>query len=215
MTRWVPEEYKKNVTHLELLTSRTQRRATTVISLEGINYILKASRKKHVKILKTWIDDGEMQLSHMQKDAPVEEAEEEEVIVEEIPAEKAGNDVIIDKSLQIFSNPEFGDLRVIMRGGEPWFIAGEVAEELGYSNVRDAVARHCKSVAKHDVSTLNGIRKLSVIPEKDIYRLIMRSNLPRAEEFQDWVVGDVLPAIRKTGAYMPEEWLKKMMKKGN
>jgi len=92
--------------------------------------------------------------------------------------------------------------------GEPWFIAKDVAEVLGYKNPKNAPRDHCKSL-----KTLKGLdleplgieapspRGLGVIPERDVYRLIMRSHLPEAEKFEEWVVGEVLPTIRKTGAY--------------
>jgi prophage antirepressor-like protein len=85
--------------------------------------------------------------------------------------------------------------------GEPMFVARDVASTLGYSNTNDAIARHCKGVVKRDLPTSSGVQAFSVIPERDVYRLIMRSKLPAAERFEEWVVGEVLPAIRKTGSY--------------
>jgi anti-repressor protein len=86
--------------------------------------------------------------------------------------------------------------------GEPWFVAQDVAEVLGYSNTRDAVSRHCKAakagVAFHDGSQN---RVMTIIPERDVYRLVMRSKMPSAEKFEEWVVGEVLPSLRKSGAY--------------
>lgn len=87
--------------------------------------------------------------------------------------------------------------------GDVLFIAKDVAEALGYSNTRDAVSTHCKrqaTVGIRDASS-NQVRNVTAIPESDVYRLVMRSKLPSAEKFQDWVVETVLPAIRKTGSY--------------
>lgn len=92
-------------------------------------------------------------------------------------------------------------VRTLAINGEPWFVARDVASVLGYSNINDAIGRHCKGVVKRDLPTSSGIQSFSVIPERDVYRLIMRSKLPAAERFEEWVVGEVLPAIRKTGAY--------------
>lgn len=103
--------------------------------------------------------------------------------------------------LQIFKNEEFGEVRTIEINGKPYFSSTDVATALGYSNPRDAVARHCKGVVKHDTPTISGIQILSFIPEGDIYRLIIRSNLPSAERFESWVFDEVLPAIRQTGGY--------------
>jgi prophage antirepressor-like protein len=97
----------------------------------------------------------------------------------------------------------FGDhrVRIVLRDGEPWFVAADVCRVLGYANGRAALAQHCKGVAKHDTLTEGGVQAVSVIPERDVYRLVMRSNLPGAERFEEWVVDEVLPSIRKTGSY--------------
>lgn len=92
-------------------------------------------------------------------------------------------------------------VRIVIRDGEPWFVASDVCAVLGYANARAALAQHCKGVAKHDIPTAGGNQAVSVIPERDLYRLVMRSRLPSAERFEEWVVGEVIPAIRKTGGY--------------
>jgi len=103
--------------------------------------------------------------------------------------------------IQIFKNDQFGNVRSIEIDGKPFFAAADVATALGYSNTRDAVSRHCKGVVKCDIPTSSGIQNMSVIPEGDIYRLIIRSNLPSAEEFERWIFDEVIPSIRKTGGY--------------
>lgn len=85
--------------------------------------------------------------------------------------------------------------------GEPWFVAKDVAETLGYVRARDAISQHCKGAVKHRLLTSGGEQELTIIPERDVYRLVMRSKLEGAEKFEEWVVGEVLPAIRKTGSY--------------
>lgn len=104
------------------------------------------------------------------------------------------------QELAIF-NYEGLTVRTIEKNGEPWFVAKDVCDVLGYSNSRDAVQRHCKGVVKHDTPTGSGIQHMAIIPERDVYRLIMKSNLPSAERFEEWVVSAVLPSIRKTGQY--------------
>lgn len=86
--------------------------------------------------------------------------------------------------------------------GKPYFVANDVTKALGYSNSRDAVARHCKGVVKHDTPTTSGIQTMSYIPEGDLYRLITHSKLPSAERFESWVFDEVLPSIRKNGGYI-------------
>lgn len=103
--------------------------------------------------------------------------------------------------LQIFNNEEFGQVRTIEIDGRPYFSASDVATALGYSNPRDAISRHCKGVVKHDIPTNSGVQVLSFIPEGDIYRLIVKSQLPSAEKFEVWVFDEVLPQIRQTGGY--------------
>ncbi len=105
--------------------------------------------------------------------------------------------------LRIFKSPEFGQIRTIEIGGEPWFVGKDVADILAYSNSRDALAKRVdeedKGVAKCD--TLGGVQELVVINESGLYSLILSSKLPSAKKFKRWVTSEVLPAIRKTGMY--------------
>lgn len=109
--------------------------------------------------------------------------------------------------LEVYQNEEFGAVRAIEEGNKVLFCATDVARALGYSNQRDAVGRHCKGVVKRDTLTSGGMQELSFIPEGDVYRLIIRSNLPSAEKFEHWVFDDVLPSIRKHGLYAVDEVL--------
>lgn len=104
--------------------------------------------------------------------------------------------------LQIFKNPEFGQVRTTEINGKPYFMASDVAQALGYANPRKAVIDHCKGVTKRDTHTHGGVQTASFIPESDLYRLIIRSKLPSAERFESWVMEEVLPSIRKTGGYI-------------
>lgn len=105
-------------------------------------------------------------------------------------------------AVQEFVNGTLGcSIRVTDRAGEPWFVAKDVAEALGYANTEQAVRTHCKGVLEISTPSAGGMQRTKIIPESDLYRLIMRSQKPEAEAFQDWVVGEVLPSIRKTGAY--------------
>ena len=86
------------------------------------------------------------------------------------------------------------------------FCAKDVAVALGYKNPRDAINRHCRYVVKRDVPHPQAPDKsieMFFIPEGDVYRLIVRSDLPSAEKFERWVFDEVLPSIRKTGMYIP------------
>lgn len=94
------------------------------------------------------------------------------------------------------------EIRVITdEQGEPWFVAKDVADLLEYSDTDQAVRAHCKAAKTYPVEMTGQVRNVKVIPERDLYRLVMRSKMPAAEAFEEWVVGDVLPSIRKTGSY--------------
>jgi prophage antirepressor-like protein len=87
--------------------------------------------------------------------------------------------------------------------GEPWFCAADVCTVLGYRNARDAVTKHCKErgVAKRDTPTESGIQPITFINEGNLYRLVIKSRKPEAEAFEQKVMEEILPAIRKTGGY--------------
>lgn len=102
--------------------------------------------------------------------------------------------------LKIFNNAEFGQIRTVELEGKIYFVGKDVANALGYSNPRDAIARHCKGVVKHD-SFKEGGQEVALIPEGDMYRLITHSKLESAERFESWVFDEVLPSIRQTGQY--------------
>ena len=105
--------------------------------------------------------------------------------------------------LQIFNNPEFGDVRVIMKNGEPWFVGKDVATALGYSNPQKAVRDHVPDKFKgvNEMDTPGGKQNVVVVNEAGMYKLVMRSKLESAEKFSDWVCEEVIPSIRKTGSY--------------
>lgn len=97
---------------------------------------------------------------------------------------------------------EGASIRLVEIDGEPWFVAKDVSDALGYANSSDAVATHCKGVAKrYPLQTAGGRQEMRVISEPDVLRLIVNSSLPAAERFERWVFEDVLPTIRKTGRY--------------
>ncbi|MEI3066472.1 BRO-N domain-containing protein [Phascolarctobacterium faecium] len=110
-------------------------------------------------------------------------------------------------NLQVFENKTFGKVRVIERNNEPWFVGKDVAEVLGYSNPSKAVIAHVKDCHKKQemiAHSQNGnvVTKTTLIDEAGLYSLVLRSKLPAAEDFQEWVVAEVIPSIRKTGKYI-------------
>lgn len=127
--------------------------------------------------------------------------------------------------IQIFDNPEFGKIRTVRKNNEPWFVGKDIAEALGYKNTKDALINH---VDEEDKGILKGSdlrplenhipkkafpvnfvradipnRGVTIINESGLYSLILSSKLPTAKKFKHWVTSEVLPAIRKTGGYIP------------
>lgn len=108
---------------------------------------------------------------------------------------------------QIF-NFEQNEVRTFLENDIPYFVANDVAKTLGYKNPSDATNKHCKKAVKTWGSDSLGRRQsFKVIPESDVYRLIIKSNLPSAEKFEAWVMEEVLPQIRKHGMYATDELL--------
>lgn len=107
-------------------------------------------------------------------------------------------------NLQIFNSPEFGQVRIVQQNGEPWFIGKDVCEALRYSNSRKALADHVKENHKGVTfcDTPGGKQQITIIDEAGLYSLVMRAKTEKAEAFQEWVTGEVLPAIRKHGGYL-------------
>lgn len=106
--------------------------------------------------------------------------------------------------LRVFENPAFGQVRTIEINDEPWFVGKDVAEALGYTKPRNAIADHVDEgdARKQGVTdSLGRIQEMTVINESGIYSLILSSNLPTAKEFKRWITSEVIPSIRKTGAY--------------
>ena len=97
-------------------------------------------------------------------------------------------------------------IRVLTIEGEPWFVGKDVAEVLGYSNSRKAIADHVDSEDKGVTKcyTLGGTQQIAIINESGLYSLILSSKLPDAKKFKRWVTSEVLPTIRKHGAYMTD-----------
>lgn len=107
----------------------------------------------------------------------------------------------MENNLMKMTHPKFGTLSLITIDDKEMFKAKEIALMLGYKNINDAISRHCKGVVKHDLPTKSGIQEVNLIPESDVWRLIIRSKLPQAQEIEKWIMNDVLPTIRKTGSY--------------
>lgn len=108
--------------------------------------------------------------------------------------------------IQIFNNPEFGQMRTLTIGDEPWFVGKDVAQVLGYNNTRDALHKHVDTEDKNTVAFHDGTSgnpNQTIINESGLYSLILSSKLPGAKKFKRWVTSEVLPSLRKHGGYIP------------
>ena len=108
----------------------------------------------------------------------------------------------------IFKNPEFGQIRTVVIDSDAWFVGKDVALVLGYADVNKAIAMHVDDEDKKlndKTSPSFGQRGATLINESGLYSLILSSKLPNAKKFKSWVTSEVLPAIRKTGGYIPHD----------
>lgn len=115
--------------------------------------------------------------------------------------------------LQIFENEQFGQVRSIQINNEPYFVGKDVAEILGYSNTPKAIRDHIDNEDKlTERIVLSGQnRETILINESGLYSLILSSKLPKAKEFKHWVTSEVLPSIRRHGAYMTADTIDKVL----
>jgi len=113
--------------------------------------------------------------------------------------------------IEIFKNEEFGEVRTIEKNGSVLFCGSDIAKALGYARPADAISAHCKGVCVLPTPSAGGVQNTKFITEGDIYRLIAHSKLPSAERFERWVFDEVLPSIRKHGAYMTSETIEKAL----
>ena len=126
--------------------------------------------------------------------------------------------------LQIFKNPEFGEIRTFKEpDGSVTFCGADVARALGYSNTRDALARHCKSdgVVKHDMGVQTGTKadgspacqtvSMTFITRGNLIRLAAGSQLPGAEKFESWIFDEVIPTVMDHGTYMTPDTIEKVL----
>ena len=106
--------------------------------------------------------------------------------------------------IQEFFNEKFGTVMTITIDGVIYFVASDIARALGYKNPQKAIRDHCKRVNESFIPSNGGKQKAKVITKSDIYRLIVRSKLESADEFESWIFDEIMPTIEKTGAYIEE-----------
>lgn len=120
----------------------------------------------------------------------------------------------MNKDLQIFNAPEFGAIRALERDGQPWLVGKDVAEVLGYERPTKAIQDHVDDEDKDEIpiqDSIGRMQKTPVINESGLYSLVLGSKLPSAKKFKRWVTSEVLPSIRKHGAYMTPEKVEEVL----
>ena len=116
-------------------------------------------------------------------------------------------------NIKIFENPEFGSIRTVEINNEPWFVGKDVVDILGYQNGSRDINRHVDEEDRQNYQngTFESNRGLTIINESGVYALILSSKLPQAKEFKRWVTHEVLPSIRKHGAYLTDNALEEAL----
>ena len=106
--------------------------------------------------------------------------------------------------IKIFKNPQFGEIRTVETGSEPWFVGKDVADTLGYQNGSRDINRHVDDEDRHKVMLFDGKqnKETIIVNESGLYSLILSSKLPSAKAFKRWITHEVIPSIRKTGGYI-------------
>ena len=114
----------------------------------------------------------------------------------------------MNNNLMIFENPDFGAVRSILIDGDPWFVAADVCKALEIEKTNRALSRlDDDEKGAHSVSTPGGRQRMSIISESGLYSLILGSRKPEARAFKRWITHEVIPSIRKHGAYMTDSLL--------
>ena len=119
----------------------------------------------------------------------------------------------MNNEIEIFKNEDFGEIRTLLINDEPWFVGKDVTEILGYSNPSKALSDHVDEEDKLNNKSLSSLGQRGgwIINESGLYSLILSSKLPTAKKFKKWVTSEVLPSIRKHGAYMTNETLEEAL----
>lgn len=118
-------------------------------------------------------------------------------------------------AVQTFTNSDFGEIRIVMINSVPWFVGKDVAAALGYIKPKNAIANHVdsedKALALIQGGCSTGKQNTTIINESGLYSLILSSKMPNAKKFKHWVTSEVIPSIRKHGAYMTPETIEKTL----
>ena len=171
----------------------------TGLTISGLATFLGKTKKSKTPALKKWIEE---EILPEITDEPISFSNTEKV-EEVVEGDLTVIDNIPDEDFSTYAKEEFGKVRGTLIDGEPWLVGKDVATILGYSNTRDAIWRHVdrddKNLIMHD--SPSGSQRFVVINESGFYSLIFGSHLKSAKRFKHWITSEVIPSIRKHGAY--------------
>lgn len=211
--------------NLKQIVSESMRgtRCINVISIAGVRNLCQRSKLSPDTIsdFSNWLHNATKQEKEPEKpqaeEKPAEEIPlakanryiaKEPILMEEVKQELEEHEEIKEEetmesnAMKIFSNPEFGDIRTEIINGEPWFCLKDVCKALEIANAVNVKNRLTpKGVRTMDTLTAGGKQGLTFVDEANLYKTIFQSRKESAERFTDWVAGEVLPSIRKTGSY--------------
>lgn len=196
-----------------------------ILSRAGVYTLALESSKSYAKAFANWLSTEVVPSLAVNPDADVllfsDEVTEKQSVRDEEVTESLPAPMIAQQESnlpQIFSHEEYGQLRTLLIDNEPWFVGGDVAAALGYSNVRDALSKHVDSDDKNTVAIRDGIKgnpNKTIINESGLYSLVLGSRKPQAKAFKRWITHEVIPSIRKHGAYMTKPVLQQVLNDPN
>lgn len=180
-----------------------------MINADGVNSLVNESKSPDARTFRNWLAH-EIAINNIVPPTPIPEVAESQFVTGDV---MDCTDQVESTGLQIFNHDVFGKIRTIDEDGEPWFVGKDVAEALGYGkgkSLNNAIYAHVNEEDKGvtEMMTPGGKQNMTIINESGLYSLIMGSKLPSAKDFKRWVTSEVLPSIRKHGAYMTPDVLK-------
>jgi anti-repressor protein len=176
-------------------TGRTEQVAS-LVNVKGLIRLNELSRKTNLQPLCDYILTADLVFPEIEE-APA-------VVVPEVVVAEKTITIVSGEKVKLFNNPEYGDIEILTQDNEELFAATNLAQILNYTNPHEAIRTHCLRARSISVLTAGGMQTKNFIPESDVWRLVIRSNLPKAREVEKWIFEEVLPSIRKNGFYMTE-----------
>lgn len=195
----------KNVSYVYIAHENNNSK-TIIINKDGLNELFSNYKQtESKKDLKDYIDTFDFKPLNTINNKTSEESDN---TVDNITNASQKN---IQNEVKIFKHEQFGEIRIIIDEEKVLFCASDIAKTLGYANPNKAVNDHCTAITKRYSPISGKVQQINFIPEGDIYRLIVHSKLQSTEKLEHWIFDEVVPSIRKTGAYGTPDILHKCL----